>query len=114
MSPGLRQRRVPFPPGSWGSEAGGSTRNPVFALLRVNSLRSPMQMLVFRKNRLTMRHVAHLDQIASVVQGEGATSGLEEVSASWRRCTADLLINPDSRSAPHIVTDSELRVSREP
>lgn len=56
----------------------------------------------------------HLDQIESVVQGEGATSDLEEVSASWRRCTADLLINPDGRSAPHIVTDSELRVCREP
>jgi AraC-like DNA-binding protein len=73
-----------------------------------------MQMLVFRTNRLTMRRVAHLDQIESVVQGGGATSDLEAVSASWRRCTADLLINPDSRSAPHIVTDSELRVSREP
>jgi len=56
----------------------------------------------------------HLDQIESVVQGGGATSDLEEVSASWRRCTAELLINPDGRAAPHIVTDSELRVFREP
>jgi AraC-like DNA-binding protein/PAS domain-containing protein len=56
----------------------------------------------------------HLDQIESVVQGGGAISELEEVSASWRRCTAELLVNPDGRAAPHIVTDSELRVSREP
>jgi hypothetical protein len=56
----------------------------------------------------------HLDQIESVVQGGGATPALEEVSSSWRRCTAELLINPDGRAAPHIVTDSELRVSREP
>jgi transcriptional regulator of acetoin/glycerol metabolism len=56
----------------------------------------------------------HLDQIESVVQVGGAASDLEAVSASWRRCTAELLINPDGRSAPHIVTDSELRVSREP
>ena len=56
----------------------------------------------------------HLDQIESVVQGGGATSDLEEVSASWRRCTADLLINPEARAAPHIVTDSELRIFREP
>jgi AraC-like DNA-binding protein len=56
----------------------------------------------------------HLDQIESVVQGAGATSGLEEVSASWRRCTAELLISPDGRAAPHIVTDSELRIFREP
>ena len=56
----------------------------------------------------------HLDQIESVVQGGGATSDLEEVSASWRRCTAELLVSPDGRAAPHIVTESELRVSREP
>ena len=56
----------------------------------------------------------HLDQIESVVQGGSATSDFEAVSASWRRCTAELLVNPDGRSAPHIVTDSELRVFREP
>src|SRR6201987_5901106 len=56
----------------------------------------------------------HRDQIESVVQGGEATSDLEEASASWQRCAAELLINPDSRAAPHIVTDSELRVSREP
>ena len=56
----------------------------------------------------------HLDQIESVVQRGGATSDLEEVSASWRRCTSELLINPDRLAAPHIVTDSELRASREP
>src|SRR6266496_3304822 len=56
----------------------------------------------------------HLDQIESVVQGGGATSDLEEVSASWRRCTAELLVNPDGRAAPQIVTDCELRVFREP
>ena len=65
-------------------------------------------------NRLTMRPVAHVDQIESVVQGGDTTSNLEEVSASWRRCTAELLISPDGRAAPHIVTDSELRIFREP
>jgi len=39
---------------------------------------------------------------------------MEDISASWRRCTAELLINPESRSAPHIVTEKELRVFREP
>src|ERR1700751_4019953 len=56
----------------------------------------------------------HLDQIESVVQGEGATCDLEAVSASWRRCSSELLINPGDGAAPHIVTESELRVSREP
>ena len=56
----------------------------------------------------------HLDQIVSVVEGKGLTSDLEEVSASWRRCAAQLRVNSDNRSAPHIVTGSELRLSREP
>jgi len=55
----------------------------------------------------------HLDQIESVVEG-GVASNLEDVSASWRRCSAVLLVNPESRAAPHIVTESELKVSREP
>jgi transcriptional regulator of acetoin/glycerol metabolism len=55
----------------------------------------------------------HLDQIDSGVQGEGLTSDLEAVAGSWQRCATDLLVNPDSRTAPHIVTDSELKVFRE-
>ena len=56
----------------------------------------------------------HLDQVESVVQDGGPTPDLEEVSASWRRCTGQLLINPDSPAVPHIVTENELRVFREP
>jgi AraC-like DNA-binding protein len=56
----------------------------------------------------------HLEQIESVAQGTGLAPDLEAVSASWRRCTAELLIKPENREAPHVVTESELRVSREP
>src|SRR5580700_3077591 len=56
----------------------------------------------------------HLDQVESVVQDGGPTPDLEEVSASWRRCTGQLLINPASPAVPHIVTENELRVFREP
>ena len=55
----------------------------------------------------------HLDQIDSVARGKVPSKDVEDVSASWRRCTAELLINPESRSAPHIVTEKELRVLRE-
>src|SRR5580704_7185682 len=55
----------------------------------------------------------HLDQIDAGVQGEGLTSDIQAVAGSWQRCATDLLVNPDSRTAPHIVTDSELKVFRE-
>jgi AraC-like DNA-binding protein len=57
--------------------------------------------------------LSHVDQIGSVVQGQHIVSGAEEVAESWRRCTAGYRLNPSSHSAPNILTDSELRVSRE-
>jgi AraC-like DNA-binding protein len=56
----------------------------------------------------------HLHQIETVVQGKGSPSELEPVSASWRRCSSELLINPGSPTAPNILTESELSISREP
>lgn len=55
----------------------------------------------------------HLDQIDSVARGEVPSNELGDVSASWRRCATKLLINADSRSAPQIVTEREIRVLRE-
>jgi len=57
--------------------------------------------------------MSHVDQIGSVVQGPQIVSGAEEVAESWRRCTAGYRLNPSSHSAPNILTDSELRISRE-
>src|SRR5579864_4940669 len=57
--------------------------------------------------------LSHVDQIESVVQGLHIVSGAEEVEESWRRCTAGYRLNPSSRSAPNVLTDSELRVPRE-
>jgi AraC-like DNA-binding protein/PAS domain-containing protein len=39
---------------------------------------------------------------------------VEEVSDSWRRCLVDYHVDPRSRTAPNVVTPSELRVSKEP
>jgi AraC-like DNA-binding protein len=56
----------------------------------------------------------HLDQIDSAIHGGHPRSDLEEVTPSWRRCTDELLVSPDSLAVPHIVTESELKVFREP
>ena len=56
----------------------------------------------------------HLGLIESVVQGGRPATELEVVYASWRRCTSELLVDPASRAAPHVITESELRGFREP
>jgi transcriptional regulator of acetoin/glycerol metabolism/AraC-like DNA-binding protein len=58
--------------------------------------------------------LSHVDRIESVVAGVGLVSGAEEVAGSWRRSTVEHHIDPNSGSAPHILTESELRVAREP
>jgi AraC-like DNA-binding protein len=58
--------------------------------------------------------VRHLDQIESVVERGDLTADLLEVSGSWQRCASELLVKPDSQAAPNIVSDSELRIVREP
>jgi AraC-like DNA-binding protein len=55
----------------------------------------------------------HLHQIESVAEHRNLTSELLEVSGSWQRCTTELLVNPESRTAPHIVTETELKLARE-
>lgn len=44
----------------------------------------------------------------------GLNSAVDEVSDSWRRCLADYHVDPRSRTAPNVVTQSELQVSKEP
>lgn len=56
----------------------------------------------------------HLAQIESAAQGRVRTRDVAEVSSSWQRCASELLINPESRVRPHIATEGELRVFRDP
>jgi AraC-like DNA-binding protein/PAS domain-containing protein len=44
----------------------------------------------------------------------GLNSAAEEVSDSWHRCLVDYRVDPRSRSAPNVVTPSELQISKEP
>src|SRR6202034_557524 len=56
----------------------------------------------------------HLALIEAVAQGRVPTKDIEEVSSSWQRCASELLINPESPAGPHVATESELRIFREP
>ena len=47
-------------------------------------------------------------------KGRVPTKDIEEVSSSWQRCASELLINPESQTGPHVATESELRIFREP
>jgi AraC-like DNA-binding protein len=62
----------------------------------------------------SMEGLSHLDRIEAVVGSEGLTSVVEEVSDSWRRCTGKYRIDPNTRTAPYIITESEIKASREP
>jgi transcriptional regulator of acetoin/glycerol metabolism len=41
-------------------------------------------------------------------------SAVEEARDSWRRCLVDYHVDPKSRTAPNVVTENELKVSKEP
>lgn len=41
-------------------------------------------------------------------------SAVGEVSASWHRCLEDYRVDPKTRTAPNVVTETELRASKEP
>src|SRR5215470_5117548 len=56
----------------------------------------------------------HLHQIEAVVHGKSSSTELEPVSTSWKRCSSELLVDPGAPSAPNILTECELRISREP
>src|ERR1700753_1847736 len=57
--------------------------------------------------------LSHVDLIHSVAEGGSVPSEPVEVIDSWRLCTSEHHINPDRRTTPHVITESELRTSRE-
>jgi len=68
------------------------------------------------KNR-TQRSIdglSHVDCIDLVVHKGTLVPGVEEMAASWRRCLTAHQLDPEIQAAPHIITEKELRDSREP
>src|SRR5262245_1650204 len=57
---------------------------------------------------------SHFDHIEAVVDRGNLISVVEEVSDSWRRCARKYHIDPSARTPPQIITESEIRASREP
>jgi len=57
------------------------------------------------------RRVHALDPSPSI---SAPQSAVDEISNSWHRCMADYHVDPKNQSAPNVVTQSELKVSKEP
>jgi len=60
------------------------------------------------------KKLPHGDRVDSVVSKESLLSEPKEIADSWRRCQIDYHVDAKSRSTPHVVTQGELKVSREP
>jgi len=68
--------------------------------------------------KISTRPATPAEEIPPVVWPEStptnSASAVEEVADSWRRCLVDFHVDPKSRTAPNVVTQSELNVSKEP
>jgi AraC-like DNA-binding protein/PAS domain-containing protein len=58
--------------------------------------------------------LSHSDRVELNVNSENLPSEPEEIFGSWRRCLLDYRVDARNFAAPHIITQNELKVSREP
>ena len=58
--------------------------------------------------------LSHGDRVELNVNSENLLSEREEIFESWRRCLLDFRVDARDVSAPHIITQNELKVFREP
>src|SRR5215468_4840007 len=63
---------------------------------------------------LSIADVPHEERIELVADGAGQSFQPEAIDDSWRRCLLDFHVDPRSSSVPHLLTERELRISREP
>jgi transcriptional regulator of acetoin/glycerol metabolism len=57
--------------------------------------------------------LSHVDYIDLVFRKGALVPGVEEVSTSWRRCLTTHHLDPEIQAAPHIITEKEIKDSRE-
>jgi len=74
------------------------------------SMATPVQ----RRVDSMAKALSHGDRVELNVNSENLLSEREEIFESWRRCLLDLRVDARDASAPHIITQNELKVSREP
>jgi transcriptional regulator of acetoin/glycerol metabolism len=58
--------------------------------------------------------VSHEERIELVAEGGSEGYQSKAIDDSWRRCLLDFHVDPRSRSVPQLLTERELRISREP
>ena len=56
----------------------------------------------------------HAETVSAAIAGEADGLEVETISHSWRRSAEIYRIDADSHEAPHVLTDSALRLSKEP
>jgi transcriptional regulator of acetoin/glycerol metabolism len=56
----------------------------------------------------------HADLVESAVAAESPVPTDSEMVLSWRRCIGDYHVDPRSRATPHIITQTELTLFKEP
>jgi AraC-like DNA-binding protein len=68
------------------------------------------------KNRTqsSIDRLSHVDCIDLVVRKGTLVPGAEEVVNSWRRCLTAHHLDPEIQTAPHIITEKEIKDSRAP
>ena len=57
---------------------------------------------------------AHVPMIEPVLPNTPPISAVEEISKSWRRCMTDYHVDPQDPAEPNVVTQTELKASKEP
>ena len=61
-----------------------------------------------------MTRSRHADLVESAVAGESPVQTNREIVLSWRRCIGDYHVDPRSRAIPHLITQTELTLFKEP
>jgi AraC-like DNA-binding protein len=59
-------------------------------------------------------NIPHEERIEFVAEGASGSFQPEAIDDSWRRCLVDFRVDPRSGSVPLLLTERELRISREP
>jgi transcriptional regulator of acetoin/glycerol metabolism len=58
--------------------------------------------------------LSHEERIELVAEGASKSFQPKAIDDSWQRCVRDFHVDPRSSSVPHLLTERELRISREP
>ena len=73
-------------------------------------------MAAANKNRTqhSIDGLSYVDCDDLVFRKGALVPGVDEVATSWRRCLTAHHLDPEIQAAPHIITEKEIRDSRDP